>query len=1535
LWQKTQQARVSSNARKNLKAGAIMKGSSKRLRQQQVESASVLHRLLPFLFLLLAAAWSTASLAYTNQWQWQVSGDSQQFPNKGAAVARLKTLYPQLEDAEEKLQASNAETISYQYRKPPKDPTMGDWVHYVYEPSGIPYSSLDAAVAARRAKLAQSLPQCPAPNVTPVGGWVDDAWVATSPFATGSRQTILISNLFTLDNAGTTCVPSNTTWTEKVVRVRNWSCPAGYSFVYNSEPCQATFAASVFGHPLPCAENCSTGGNPIEVGTANKTQVETDYSGAGLAFIRTYNSQTLEAVSNLGIGWAHNYGLRLIMPDGSTPSGMLRADGHHDILRYVASYHYYSEVGTGLQLKKVGQEWIAYLDNGAREVYDATGKLLRLIDPRGSVTTLNYNGNFISSVVGPFGHSLQFVYTSRRIQHIVDPAGQLIQFSYGANQNLTSVTYAGATRTYHYENAAFPNSLTGITDEASSRFSTYAYDSSGRATLTEHAGGVNRFTFDYQSNSTVMTQPSGATTTFSFATGNRFRKITSRLTAGLTSASTVPAYETDFQRRVTHRTDPRGNVTQYTYNINHLASKTEAFGTPAARTTSYLYRSTNEDLPTQVDEPGRRTTITYDANANVLTRTVLDTATSVSRTWTYTYNTFGRVLTEDGPRTDASDVTTYTYYTCLTGSQCGQVQTITNALGHVTTYNAYNAHAQPSQVTDANGLVTHLAYDGRQRLTDRCVGGTLPSCAGGELTHIDYWPTGLLKKATNPDGSFIEYVYDAAHRLTEIKDGALNRSVYTLDNAGNRTAENTYDPSNALRRTHSRVFNTLNQMWKDVNAAGTAAVTTTFGYDDAGNQTTTAAPLGRNSASLYDEFNRLKQITDPASGITQFAYDARGNVTSVTDPRNLVTSYTYNGHNDLVTQTSPDSGVTTNTYDSAGNLDTSTDSRGAATDYAYDALNRVTSASFTIGGVTDQTITYGYDAGANQKGLLTSASDAQHTLAWTYDNRGRVTGKGQTVNGVTLAMGYGYDASGRLANTVLPSGSTITFGYNTNGQVTGLTLNGSTTLLNNITYDPFGPITGWTWGNATTASRGFDTDGKITQVDNASGASLKDYAYDDAFRITGITDALNASLSWTFGYSSLDRLTSATSSAATQGWTYDANGNRLMQTGTSPSTYTNSSSSNRLNSTSGSIARTYAYDNAGNALSYAGATFTYNNANRMATATNAGVTASYTYNALGQRIRRSTQANTTLYVYDEAGHLVGEYAASGSLIQETVWLGNMPVATLSPNGSGGVNVFYVHTDHLHTPRMITDTSSNIRWRWDSDAFGTSAPTENPASLGLFVYNLRFPGQQFDPIVGLNYNYFRDYDPATGRYVESDPIGLRGGVNTYAYVQGSPVLLEDAYGLLGRGPGPYANPASQRTTAGRGGAAVQTGVQGSAHLLVVGASISGGLAFVSNGQVCRTFTICIRLGPGFFYGLGGFVGGGLLTNGGEDLGGFDLGVGGDAGFGPSAGGQATIGQGTAGVTRGRGGGGWGLSLGIDFCFSHVKCDMPSGCDPKLN
>jgi RHS repeat-associated protein len=133
-------------------------------------------------------------------------------------------------------------------------------------------------------------------------------------------------------------------------------------------------------------------------------------------------------------------------------------------------------------------------------------------------------------------------------------------------------------------------------------------------------------------------------------------------------------------------------------------------------------------------------------------------------------------------------------------------------------------------------------------------------------------------------------------------------------------------------------------------------------------------------------------------------------------------------------------------------------------------------------------------------------------------------------------------------------------------------------------------------------------------------------------------------------------------------------------------------------------------------------------------------------------------------------------------VQETIWLGDTPVATIRPK-TGGVDIFYVHADHLNTPRKVTRPSDNkLRWRWDPTPFGTATPNQNPQNLGAFGYNLRFPGQYYDAESGLNYNYFRDYDPQTGRYVQSDPIGLLGGLNTYSYVAGAPLTHVDPKGL---------------------------------------------------------------------------------------------------------------------------------------------------------
>ncbi len=174
---------------------------------------------------------------------------------------------------------------------------------------------------------------------------------------------------------------------------------------------------------------------------------------------------------------------------------------------------------------------------------------------------------------------------------------------------------------------------------------------------------------------------------------------------------------------------------------------------------------------------------------------------------------------------------------------------------------------------------------------------------------------------------------------------------------------------------------------------------------------------------------------------------------------------------------------------------------------------------------------------------------------------------------------------------------------------------------------------------------------------------------------------------------------------ASQFFTYDPNDNResLTEDGT-PYSYTNLLNSNRLLSTTGPTAKTYSYDAAGNVTSDGLHAYLYDDRGRLVDVDAATVT--YEHNGQGQRVRKTTvssgggrgkkkKTTTTevLFVYDEAGGLIGEYDTTGNAIQETAWFGGAPVAVFK-----GTNNYYVHTDQLGTPRVITD-GNTIVWRW--------------------------------------------------------------------------------------------------------------------------------------------------------------------------------------------------------------------------------------------
>ncbi|WP_163838427.1 RHS repeat domain-containing protein, partial [Pseudoxanthomonas sacheonensis] len=167
-------------------------------------------------------------------------------------------------------------------------------------------------------------------------------------------------------------------------------------------------------------------------------------------------------------------------------------------------------------------------------------------------------------------------------------------------------------------------------------------------------------------------------------------------------------------------------------------------------------------------------------------------------------------------------------------------------------------------------------------------------------------------------------------------------------------------------------------------------------------------------------------------------------------------------------------------------------------------------------------------------------------------------------------------------------------------------------------------------------------------------------------------------------------------------------------------------------------------------------------------------------------------------LYDEAGHWLGDYDNTGAALQQAIWLDDLPVGLIA----NGNQLHYVEPDHLGTPRVVIEVARNVPvWTWDlkSEAFGNSVPAQDPdGDATPLVFDMRFPGQQYDANTGLNYNYFRNYDPALGRYIESDPLGLDGGVATYLYGFGNPTGIADHFGLDGRpGFGDQINPGGIR------------------------------------------------------------------------------------------------------------------------------------------
>ena len=811
---------------------------------------------------------------------------------------------------------------------------------------------------------------------------------------------------------------------------------------------------------------------------------------------------------------------------------------------------------------------------------------------------------------------------------------------------------------------------------------------------------------------------------------------------------------------VTVVSEGQSYTTQYTHDnlsnswlqIGEVTSIKEATGLTGERTTSYtyshraddpflLFQSTESKQSVVNSSENKIITTTYDNQGNVASRAVTGytyvsgAATSVmTDTTSYQYNSAGQITQIDGPRTDVSDITTLAYYPNASsqGNSRGRLASITNALGQTTTFGDYDANGNVGTITDLNGVITARTYDQRNRIV------TTTNQTTNAITQYGYDTHGNLSSVTFPEGNAINLTYNLGDRLIAITDDFGNKIEYSYDGQGNRASQSILDPQGTLKTHLTYIYDTFNRLTSVINPDATF---TAYTYDGRNNVTSMTDPRSFVTNFTYDNLSRKTTMTQHSNSPTGYGYDSQDHPISVTDPNGNSTYYIFDDFGRKFQTISPDTGTNTNAYDPAGNLIQTTDANGNIITYTYDALNRLTATQFSD---SSQNITNAYDSASVTYGIgrLTGRADPSGAYSFYYDAQGNMTREDKTINGVLYTTLYTCNRNGKLTSIIYPTGRTISYTMDQAQRVATVstTINGSPKVLaSSISYLPFGGMAGLIYGNDLSLAQTYDNQYRISSI-IAGSVLYRTYGYDANGNIASIVDSVNQDAppvdphaTYTYENGS-NILTGVITGTATTALTSDVNGNTVTEN-----------------------ARTYGYDML-----------------NQVTGVWDGTTqvAQYVFNGVGQRVKK-VASGTRIVHYDSYGHIIAETNGAGQMLADYIYLGDQLLATVRP----GEAVAYYHNDHLGTPQVLTDSTGYVVWKGAYAPFG-----KVQISVATIENNFRFPGQYYDSETGHSYNYHRTYNPEIGRYNTADPIGLRGGINPYAYVAGNPINKIDLWGL---------------------------------------------------------------------------------------------------------------------------------------------------------
>lgn len=1152
-----------------------------------------------------------------------------------------------------------------------------------------------------------------------------------------------------------------------------------------------------------------------------------------------------------------------------TGNGLFVFDQRFFIRRTTNGFQWYDRQGNTIDYDAAGRI-LGYADRNGVKVgfeYDGSGNRSRIFDHQGqTVLSFTYTNGWLTAVTDRTGRQVQYKYQGENLVEVVDVLGNSSTYTYDGNHQVltlkdaegrqTTVSYATSVAPPPGANASLkstsgvspvtngngvsttssavtvirpPLSRVGTVTDALGKTTTYQADYdrvTRRYTVTTIAPSGARTTGVYNAEGRMLSQQIGSRTTsqLQFDINNTEISLNERglatriqyddarhpLTTWYPDGSQVKASYDPTYGNPLEVTDEAGIVTRYSYDgKGNLTQTTEAASRPEQRITRSTYDShgqkTSETRAGVTSVEDATTTFSYDGYGNLASVT-----DPLGKTTTFTYDVMGNVLT----RTDAlGQVTTYTY------DAAGRQTKRTDALNHSVTL-TYDKVGNPLTSTDALGNVTTLTYDKLNRRIK------IQDPTGG-IRESQYDDDGRLKTLLDQGTAIVTLTYDGDGRLASTTDGNGNTTSYEYGAAGSGlegllTAtvypsyreEYKYDPRD--RRTQTiRVL--------DANTRHT----TTTGFDGVGRPVSTTDALGRSTINQYDALGRLIQTTDAGNNVTSFSYDSRDNLLTVTDANGNVTRYAYDKADRRTSETKAAGGTIQYDFDAVGNLTKRTDALGQERRYSYDVAKRLATEEHypkvngNLVASPAKTISYSYDAADR----LTGYSDGVTQGSYTLDGRGRRTQETVDYGTFQKTLSTTYQANGLKQSVTDPDGAVTTYTYDSNRQLKTLTIGGKTLSIDS--YQWTRPSQETLPGLTRTTS--YDALLRPTEIKvSKNNQAQMDHRY--SYDAINLTSKQTLDGTTTYAYDNLDRLTQATPPATLQAapthlpveqYGYDAVHNRTSSQH-QPGTWTYGPDNQLMSFGEGAEQTSLEYDGNGHqvkrTVNGTVTQYRYDAAERLTEIAdgNGATTASYAYDPFGRRIRKTANGQTTYYQYADEG-LIAEYDPAGSIQTSYGWLpgnlwGTSPVVMRKPNAANQPIYFY-HNDHLGTPQQMTDTAGNVVWLGRAEAFGRTVVD----SASTITNNFRFPGQYEDDETGTFYNYFRDYDPATGRYVESDPIGTalyrdmaakslaaRGLVDpnltiglartrpdfnhAYAYAGSNPLLRSDSSGLLRDGDG---------------------------------------------------------------------------------------------------------------------------------------------------